>query len=293
MTIPRMAAAVLAIPAILVATATAQKAPPLADLLRVGGDYIGAYPDKVSGTSLEELYTLVEVSSGRMMSTQRIGSDVLLLNLNGKAMALRDAFAIDTQPIREHTPRVATLLAEPTAAAWQQVQNLAQQTFKHFMADLVVRISDPMVPLQLLAGESQALLTWKIDGQKKMDGVAVTGLRFQEPVVRGKQYLIGTPGNASASGRFWIDPANGTVHMTEFWLESPTESSRTTVTYAENKALGLWLPASTNETYEVRVLASGPSNMGAGNYGARQSFEGKAVYTNAKYLKIDMSRVRR
>src|SRR5688572_6866969 len=93
--------------------AHAQK-PALADLLRLGADYHASYAARVSGASLEERYALIQVIGGRMNPPVYFSSDVLFLNLNGRIIGMRDPFAVDNVPLRQRTPRIRMLLAEPT-----------------------------------------------------------------------------------------------------------------------------------------------------------------------------------
>ena len=207
-------------------------------LIERGTDYLVAYAPRVSGVILEEQYMLIEIA-GSMTTPLRIASDVVLINLNGQVIALRDPYAVDTKPLRERTPRINTLLAEPTTEGWGLAQQYWRQSQFHFRAEIVVHASEPMLALQFLAPINQSKVTYRLDGQKKMNGVAVAGIRFQEPTARDKQYLLGTRGNAAASGRFWMDPATGAVHQTELWLESPSESARIQVNYGLDAALGI------------------------------------------------------
>jgi hypothetical protein len=265
--------------------AGAQKGPAVVDLLRLGADYVADYPARVSGVILEEAYLLVEIGS-RMTVPKRISSDVVLVNLHDQVLALRDVFAVDTKPTRERQPRINLLLAEPTLARWAEAQQVAHGSAHEFRAEIVAAANAPTLALQLLDAGTQPKLTWRLDGQRTMNGVRVSGLRFQEPIARNKTYILGTRGNAAASGRFWLNPADGTIHQTELWLESPTEVARVQVRYAAHPALQMWLPAETTETYEQRVV-------GVGQYNARQAFECSATYTNVRHMPIDLSKIRK
>lgn len=273
------------------ATMAAQNKVSLDVLLERGALYLMDYAPRISGVILEEQYMLIEVA-GRMMVPQRLSSDVVLIDLNGQIMALRDAYAVDTKPIRERTPRINTLLATPTGEGWNLAQEYARQNRHYFRAELVAHISEPTLALQLLALRNQPKLTYRLDGQKKMNGVAVAGVRFQEPVVRDKLYILGTRGNAAASGRFWIDPETGAVHQTELWMESPTETARIQVNYAPDAALGFILPKDATATFEERELGSGASNVGVGAYNRAMRFESTVKFSNARHMPIDLSKAK-
>lgn len=265
----------------------AQKGPAVADVLRAGTEYLAAYARAVSGVTLEEEYTMLDVSSGRVAGTQRLASDVVLLDLAGKVIALRDAFAIDNNALRERTPRITTLLAAPTLAKWERAQAYAAESYRHMQADLIARVNEPTQALLFLAGENQSRVRYRIDGRRRMDGVEVVGLRFDEPETRNDpSYVIKTSGNAVASGRLWIDASTGAVHQTELSLRSQTESAHVAVTYAHDSTLDLWLPSTMVDRYEMTIPTGAVSNMGGGANNVRRSFDCRARYSNPRLTPI-------
>lgn len=280
----------LAVIAALVNPVSAQKDPPAADVLRAATEYLATYATKVSGVTLEEAYTMLEVSGGRMANTRRITSDVALVNLDGRVLALRDPFAVDENPIRERTPRITSILAKPTQAAWDKAQEYAVESARYFQADVILRLNDPTIALQFIAPDNQMKVTYKIDGKKKFGGVETVGLRFQEPKSKAADYIVKTQGKAAATGRLWVDPATGRIHRTELTMQSDSEFVRIAVDYARDAALDLWLPSSMVDTYEITErVGTGMSNMGAGSSGiGRLSFDCRASYTNARLTPIDL-----
>lgn len=287
----RMVVVVLAGIAALGTPTAAQKEPAAADVLRAATEYLATYATRVSGVSLEEAYTMLDVTGGRIATTRRVHSDVILLNLAGKVIALRDAFSLDDNPLRERTPRITSLLAKPSQAAWDQAQAYASESVRHFQDDLIVRLNEPTLALQFIAPENQLKVAYKIDGKKKIGGVKVVGLRFQEPKNREADYIIKTRGKAAGSGRLWIDPATGRIHRTELSMQSGSEFARIAVDYARDPTLDLWLPASMVDAYEIsEVVGSSMSNTGAGSPGiARRSFDCRASYSNPHLTPIEMT----
>src|SRR3990170_4657046 len=181
MEVIRAIVTVLLVSAAAGAPVAAQKGPAPADVLRVATEYLEEYAPRVSGVTLEEAYTMLDVSGGRVAGTQRLTSDVVLLNLAGEVIALRDAFAIDNNPLREREPRITALLARPTVAAWNRAQAYAAESLRHMQAELIARVNEPTLALLFIAAENQSRVTYKIDGRKRLDGVEVVGLRFEEP----------------------------------------------------------------------------------------------------------------
>ena len=272
--------------------AYAQK-PELADLLRLAGDYHASYVSRVSGASLDERYALTQVITGRMNPPVYFSSDVLFVNVNGRVMGMRDPYAVDNVPLRERTPRIRTLLAEPTLEGWNKAQDYAAEQHFRFLSDIIISLNDPTLALRFLAPDIQPKLTFKLEGQKTVDGVSVASVGFKENGNRDTRFTLQTRGNGSASGRFWINPTTGAIVKSELWVNSSTEAVIINVTYAEHPALGLWLPQKMSEKYEWRELADVASNRGIGAYGARLFFQTDATYTNPQYKPIDLSKARR
>ena len=284
------ALAVLVAAVLLPVSVHAQKAPSVADVVRAAADYLASYTPRISGVTLEEEFTLLEVSGGRLGLSQRIASDFVLLNLNGTVAALRDPFAVDTNPLRERTPRLTTLLQNPTGATWRRAQEHAAESRRDFLDELIVRLAEPELTLQFVAPENQPRVTYKIDGRKKLGDVETVVLRFQEIKTKPPAYILQTPGNAISNGKLWIDPATGRVHRTELSMQSDSESVHVVVEYARDAALDLWLPSSMTGTFDATErVGTGMNTMGAGRPEiGRRSFECRVNYSNARLTPIDL-----
>jgi hypothetical protein len=147
-----------------------------------------------------------------------------------------------------------------------------------------------MLVLQFASPANQGKSTWKIDGKKKFAGVETVGLRFEETKRKTADYIVTTRGKAAGSGRFWVDPATGSVFRTELSMQSDAEFARIGVDYARDATLDLLLPAGMVDTYEAReVVGTSISNMGAGSPGvARRSFDCRASYARPTLTPIDL-----
>jgi hypothetical protein len=263
----------------------AQSEPALADLLKLGAEYVAGYPVKVSGVVLEEQFRLTEMQGGRALPPKRIASDLTFVNGNDETRMVRDVFAVDTTPTRERTPRVSTVLKTLTPESWQKAQEFWRENAYHFMSNVVMWGSEPTLAFQLLKTANQPKLVYRLDGRKKLNDVAVIGVRFQEPTARDKVYILGTPGNAAASGRFWIEPATGAIHAIDLWLESPTESASIAVQFAPDPTLKLVLPRELSGTFEQRELGAGVRGSGTERNLSRR-IEGVARYSNPRHFPI-------
>ena len=275
------------------ATAPKSHSPQLPELLKSAGLYLADYANRISGVTLEEHYQLTDVTGGKMQAATRITSDVVFVNLNGGVAALRDPFAVDTNPLRERTPRITVLLATPTATTrdWETVIQFPAQGARYFGIDLILKVNEPTFALRFIGLGVQADLKYSLDGRKKLNGVEAVGIRFEEPAAQDKKYIAGSRGNARASGRIWVDAATGAVHQTELWLDSKADTANITVKYAPYPSVDLLLPSETNETYEERQAPSGPRDFNrgvAGRGGDRISFQASAKYSKPTYTPIDL-----
>ncbi len=277
--------------------------PQLTDVLLRAAAYHATYTKKVSGVSLEEQTRLMDVSGGVTRGIVRISADVVLADVSTELAALRDIYAIDTRPTRERTPRILQLLgapAKPSINDWVIARAFPGEDKVYFLVDIIVKVNQPTTALRFIEARHQPLVKYKLDGRKKMNGIDVVGVRFEEIENRDRKYLLGTRGNARATGRFWIDPATGAMHQTELWVDSSrqrtySESANVTVKYGLDAELGVLLPVSTNETYE-EFDGSGQAGDTADPQASivgRRSVQSAATYKKTAFAAIDLTSLRR
>ena len=232
------------------------------------------YALKISGVTLDETLLLTENSMTiRGTVPQRVSSDLILLNVGGEMLGMRDVYAVDTKPVRPKEPRIALLLAEPTHVKWQTAQQYSREHAVYLRSNVVLWFSDPVLVMQCLKTKHRARLTFKLEGSKKMNGAQVYGLGFKETDKNLSASILQMPGDPVASGRFWVEPVTGRIHQTEFWPESSTDSARVQVQYAPDEKLGVLLPRSASHTFETRERGTNMAGTGAGSYPTRINFE--------------------
>ena len=279
--------------ATLVAPATQAQEPTLEDLLTRAADYHAGYAVRVSGASVEEHYSLTRLVAGRMETPIRFVSDVVLLNVNGRVMGLRDPFSVDNVRLREREARIVNLLTEPTLDSWKRAQGYAAEQNFRFLFDLILQLNDPSIALQFISSAMQPKMTYKVEKQEKLNGVPVVRIGFKEKTDGVQPRVLGTRGKAVAGGRLWIEPASGAVLKTELWATSQTEAVTNTVVYARAAGLDLWLPAKMSETYSWKEMDDVASNRNVGAYGERLAFQTDATYSNPRHSPVDLTKIRR
>jgi hypothetical protein len=280
--------------------AAARQSPSAADVLRIATEYHATYAAKVSGVNLQEHYQLINVTGDRMQPPVRISSDVLLVNVNTGLAALRDVYAVDTRPTREFGPRILSRLAPPatpTVKDWNEVIQYPAEGLVHFALDLIVKLNEPTFALRALSPDWQPKMKWDLTGNRKINGVATVGLKFDEPRDQHATYLIGTRGNGRASGRLWVDPVTGAIHETELFVESAADSATIKVKFAPHATLGVTLPVESTATFAEKQGGNairgdgGSAESGAG--ASKVSFQATAKYTNATHKPIDLRNLKK
>jgi hypothetical protein len=286
----RVVLVVVALAVVLAPRPRAQQPPALPDVLERVGKYVETYAGKMSGVSLEERLLLIETSQSFMRVPKRIAADVVFVKFDDLLMGLRDPYSIDTRPVRERRPdaqpRLVQVLVDPTPANWETAQRHVRE-FAHLLQhNVVVWYSDPIMAVQFAESANQRKLTYELEDAKTINGVRTLGLEFKE-ALDGPRILSSVPGNAISSGRLWIDPATGAIHMTELWVQSDNDIVRVQVEFVPDAKLDLLLPRKATHTFQWREWGNRIDNP-VGTTPMKISFESSAEYLNPRYTPIDL-----
>jgi hypothetical protein len=272
--------------------ARAQKGPAVPDLLKLAGDYLTQYSQKLAATAAEEEYLQYETSTGKMATPKRLTSDVVWLGRgDGSIEGYRDVVALDHVAVRPKDERLLVLFRTPAATSLSQAKQLTEDGVRHYVDVNMHVLDDPLLTLAYLRPANQERSTFKIDGVKTMNGIQVAVLKFTE---KGTDRIISSSENAAAVGRFWIDTASGAVRQTELGLGGRMSNVHVTVKYVSDAASGLWLPADMFQVVSVSGAGStATNNMGSGGgYNAHQALEGHATYTKYRQIPVDLAKLR-
>jgi hypothetical protein len=260
---------------------SAQKPPELPALLKLAGDYVVQYAHQLGTVVADEEFTQYETSLGRMGTPKRVNSQIVLIGQDdGSIGSFRDVVGIDSKPVRPKDDRLPKLFKTPTAASVDSAQEMTEDAVNAYMSQSLHVLDKPLYALDLLRAENQGNYTFKIESSKTVNGVPTVVVKFNE---KGKSHLMK---NASAVGRYWIEPSTGAVEQTELGFAASNANIQATVTFAKDAQLGVLVPSELSEKVEQ---SSGGTGMGEGVGGAstggqgggHQAFEGHATY--AKY----------
>jgi len=271
---------VLALAGFLVVQAQAQKPPALPDLLKLAGDYAVQYAKQLGAVAADEEFMQYETSSGRMGTPKRVNSVVVLLGQDdGTVGSFRDVVAIDSVAVRPKDDRLAALFKRPSVESLGTAQEMTEDAVKAYINPSLHILDRPLLAIDQLRGENQANYTYKTEGNKTVDGAQTVVVKYSE---KGKGHLMK---NASAVGRYWIEPTTGAVHQLELGFSVSNANIQSTVKFTKDAQLGILVPSELSETIDTSAAGGGMGDMGgatgSNQMSAHGAYEGRASY--AKY----------
>lgn len=279
-------------------------------VLASAGQYVQQYATAMSAVVAEEKYQQSLVSASRAQSlvsaslaskpvVRTTRADLMIIE-SGPAgwVSFRDVYELDGRPVRDREMRLANLLASgaPDTMIWARQMTQESARFNINPLGVIVdrNINAPLTALQFLRAANQRRSAFKLEKPERVGGVETVVLSFAEQT---KPRLIGSPDQAAAQGRFWVEAASGAVIRSELRLESTVDgnkgvllagqdrmlvtpavnvASSTTVDYArDTSGVDLWVPRLMSETYEFQ-----PSG---------DVIRGHAEYSNLRHFKVSTS----
>jgi hypothetical protein len=252
----------------LLGSGTSQPAP--ADLFNRARKYVADFEERFSLLVAEERYEQEQreqVASGggnltrenprggfsapSMRGQRRVlRSDYLLVKLpdGGGWMPFRDVFEVDGRRIRDREDRLLELFLKPAATSLAQAQRIMQESTRYNLGSVTRTINIPILALLLLDATLASRFEFTSAGEERIGDTSAGVVRYVE--TQQPSLISSGPGrDLPLSGRFWIDPATGAVRKTVLAASAPTVRTEITVTFAEDKALGLWVPVLMEELY--------------------------------------------
>jgi hypothetical protein len=232
---------------------------PLPDLLARAASYLDDYEARFSAVMSQEDYrqrstSLVGPSPGvPSLQTRDTKAELLILNAgSGAWLCFRDVFEVDGKTLPNHVQRLATLLAAPggdSTGAASEANQIAVESARYNLGP-TRNLNVPTMALTFLKREQQARSSFRDSGtQKEGERERVQIVSFTEnarpTIVRGAKGR-----DVPAIGRFWIE-ASGRIDRTELVLSDDDLDAKITVVYGPQPKLGVWVPSSMAEQYEV------------------------------------------
>lgn len=181
-------------------------------------------------------------------------ADVVFVRLGGEVPwgTFRDVFEVDGQKVRDREARLEKLLqasASPSVA--QRVKVILSESTRYNIGPAVRNINFPTLSLAFLHPRNQSRFSWKRGGTRRFGTVEGLEVEFEEAA---RPTLVDQDGQGDlpAKGRFWIDPARGTVlrSETEFRFEPARARAWVATQYEAEPKLAMWVPAEMREKYD-------------------------------------------
>ena len=248
------------------ASPPAQHDSSLALLLDRVSQYVWDYGRELSSVVSEETYTqevrggfgatviLNGTPAGGTTKSRQLVSDFLLVRPPGLDgwLPFRDVFEVDGERVRDRQDRLVKLFLQSAPdVALESANEILRESARYNIGPIRRNLNLPTLALWFLEPESRHRFSFRRAGEETLAGRRVSVLDYSET---SHPTIIKTSGgdDVPASGRLWVEPANGRILRTVLKASVAT----ITVTYAPREELpGLWLPVMMEEKYAAGNLA--------------------------------------
>lgn len=266
-------------------TVTTEAQPTLAEVLKRSAAYVEEFRKQLSGIATEETYRQDVVNTGRFVSAldlpqkRRLKSELLLVKPadSDRYVELRDVFEVDGAPLNSRQGRLEKLLREPSAGS--RIASIVAESARYNIGGVTRNINTPLMALQFLDAINQRRVEFKHVEKAAPVFPSKQDQEFNESTVfrvatemwnvefreRGRGTIIRKPNgdDLPASGRFWIDPSNGSVLISELTVDGGGVRATVTVSYQSEPLMGFLVPVEMRESY----LGRGERITGHAEYG--------------------------
>jgi hypothetical protein len=260
----------------------------LPQVLARATDYVNALHEQLYGVVMEERYQQRAWSpspgsfSGKYQRVT-LRSDYLLVRPEGseRYFGFRDVFEVNGRAVRDREERLAELFLDESSSARDQVQGILREGARYNIGDVVRNTNTPTLALLFLRPSYKPRFQFErlddasprlgLDGPEDVPNVWVIEFRETWPttVVTGRDGI-----NLPARGRFWVEPDNGRVLVTELVLDSSDMDSTVVVKYETNETLGHFVPVEMREHYD--------------NHQAGSQVDGTATYSRFRQFRVEV-----
>jgi hypothetical protein len=194
-------------------------------------------------------------------------SDLLLVKPvdSDRYVELRDVFEVDGNPVRDRQARVERLLRDPSANADATLSGIISESARYNIGGITRNINTPLMSLMFLDAANQPRFRFKhVEHSKPVFGNPGNQAANDAPVFRvsteiwtveyqerrGSTIIRAPDGsNRPAHGRFWINPSNGSVLISELVVDTGGVIATVTVSYQSEPLMGFLVPVEMRESY--------------------------------------------
>jgi hypothetical protein len=242
--------------------------PKLEQVLARTAAYVAEFERQLSGIVADEDYTQ-QVHGGKVAAPEelrRLRSDLLLVKPVGSQdwMQFRDVYEVNGVEVHDRNDRLMKLFIDPTESVNARLRGIINESARFNIGSVDRTMNVPLLPLRFLEAKNQWRFKFKRAANSRPgDGAMLTPSdpgRFRiSTEVWTIQYQEREPGtivrttrlrDIYARGRFWIDPADGKVLMSEMILENGSVRGTMLVNFQSEPLVGLLVPIEMRERYD-------------------------------------------
>jgi hypothetical protein len=232
--------------------------PSLKDVVRRMGAYVAAYGEKASIVVATEHYKQHASGTAIVQETRASVADFALVQARGLGgwVGFRDVVEVDGARITDREDRLMRVLTEASGSL-DEARRLSEESARFNIGPIFRTFNVPTAALLFFRPENLDRFKFSKKAVAR-DGTWEIAFRETE-----RPTLIRTPGGASvpSAGSLWVSAADGTVVRTSLLMNDVGVEARTRarridalqvdVTYNRVAALGLWLPETMTESYDI------------------------------------------
>jgi hypothetical protein len=249
----------------------AAQAPSLDAVLKLSAAYVEQFRKQLSEIVAEETYRQEIVNTGRIgrgvsgITARTLRSDLLLIRPPDadRHVELRDVFEVDGAAVRDRRPRLEALIVDPAAS--MRIAEIIKESARYNIGSVQRTINTPLMALMFLDRSRQERFRFKhvaapqpVFPDSRDTAINETpvfrvstemwAVEYQE---RRRDTIIRAPNgdDRPAHGRFWIDPSNGSVLISELVIDGGGVIATVTVSYQSEPLMGFLVPVEMRESY--------------------------------------------
>jgi hypothetical protein len=247
----------------------------IADALAKSAKYVQSFREELSSVVAEESYRqVVRTAMGVNITVDGKGtqprghrdlkSDILMVRLADGYTEFRDVFEVDGSRVRDRQNRLADLFLSSDRGAGDQMVRLNQESARYNIGNVYRNFNTPSVALMFLEPDMQGRFAFRPTRNRTpalatqqdrtpssrfyvSDRVIV--IEYKETQKHTVIRRLDSLGDLPSSGRFWIDPDNGHVMMSELLITDPLMRCTIDVAYATANGVNVLVPTDMRERY--------------------------------------------
>jgi hypothetical protein len=189
------------------------------------------------------------VTTGRVTRQNLLANYLVVRAETGLGwVPLRDVIEVNGRAVHDRPGRLADLLAGAGPADIARAQRIMDEGARHDLGELTRTLNIPVLGLLFLHPDRASNTAFTRVGDERVGGRRTLIHAFLETT---QPTLVRGPADSDvvSSGRVWIDETTGAVMKTEHQVQAGVVHATVSVTYRDDKRLGLLLPDRMEEVY--------------------------------------------